>query len=312
MTSRRTDVFLTLREKKQQNFPGNQKFKMIAQRDELVNEEQQQQQQQNGLGEEPAVISQENRLQNHPQNLRRTRMKWTKEMNIDIIRCYFNTILRIPNQPYRKEFYNRWVTLYPENRLTEQRICEQQRLIMRKATTNENTRGSWLTEMEITDVQATIANEIGGEINNEPVGQQAEVPNHQYQAEEHQQQHQIAEEKQHVPGQEINADQQLIEELLAKATVTPFSDRIIFNKPGRKSEFIGLKWLPIQERVKMSLAKLAWKSVHCEAWPKFLPMKKAEARRPARGVYKEGSLIDCPTNIRGTFEYDASKTFHGC
>ena len=167
-------------------------------------------------------------------------MKWTKEMNIDIIRCYFNTILRIPNQPYRKEFYNRWVTLYPENRLTEQRICDQQRLIMRKATTNENTRGSWLTEMEITDVQATIANEIGGEINNEPVGQQAEVPNHQYQAEEHQQQHQIAEEKQHVPGQEINADQQLIEELLsqyAKATVTPFSDRIIFKKPGRKSEF---------------------------------------------------------------------------
>ena len=93
--------------------------------------------------------------------------------------------------------------------------------------------------MEITDVQATIANEIGGEINNEPVGQQAEVPNHQYQAEEHQQQHQIAEENQHVPGQEINADQQLIEELLsqyAKATVTPFSDRIIFKKPGRKSE----------------------------------------------------------------------------
>ena len=80
---------------------------MIAQRDELVNEEQQQQQQQqNGLEEEPAVTSQENRLQNHPQNLRRTRMKWTKEINIDIIRCYFNTILRIPNQPYRKEFYN--------------------------------------------------------------------------------------------------------------------------------------------------------------------------------------------------------------
>ena len=78
----------------------------------------------------------------------------------------------------------------------------------------------------------------------------------------------------------------------------------------RKLEVIGLKWLPIQERVEMSLAKLAWKSVHCEAWPKFLPMKKAEARRPARGVYKEGSLIDCPTNIRGTFEYDASKTFN--
>ena len=91
---------------------------MITQRDELVNEEQQQQQQQGGSEEEPVVISHKNRLQNHPQNLRRTRMKWTKEINTDIIRCYFRTILRIPNQPYRKEFYNRWVRLHPENRLT--------------------------------------------------------------------------------------------------------------------------------------------------------------------------------------------------
>ena len=93
-------------------------------------------------------------------------MKWTKEFNKDIIRCYFNTILRIPNQPYRKEFYDRWVRLHPENPLTEQRICDQQRIIMRKVNTRENTRGSWLTQIEIEQIQNLITHQINDEINN--------------------------------------------------------------------------------------------------------------------------------------------------
>ena len=139
---------------------------MISQQDELDNENNQQQQQQDGRNGELAVISQENRPQTNNNNQQRLRMKWTKEFNKDIIRCYFNTILRIPNQPYRKEFYDRWVRLHPENPLTEQRICDQQRIIMRKVNTRENTRGSWLTQIEIEQIQNLITHQINDEINN--------------------------------------------------------------------------------------------------------------------------------------------------
>ena len=46
-------------------------------------------------------------------------MKWKKQLNLDTIRCYFNTILRIPNQQYKKHFHTQWTTLHPENPLTE-------------------------------------------------------------------------------------------------------------------------------------------------------------------------------------------------
>ena len=55
--------------------------------------------------------------------------------------------------------------MHPENPLTEQRICDQQRLIKRKANTRENTRGSWLTEMVIGETERTIIREIEGEAN---------------------------------------------------------------------------------------------------------------------------------------------------
>jgi len=74
-------------------------------------------------------------------------MKWTKTLNTDIVRCYFNTVLRIPDQPYRQQFHNRWTTLHPELQLSEQRISDQHRTIMSEVNTRENTRGSWLTEI---------------------------------------------------------------------------------------------------------------------------------------------------------------------
>ena len=62
-------------------------------------------------------------------------------MNEDIILCYCNTILHLPNEPYRKEFHRRWNQLYPDLQLTEQRICDQKGIILTKSNTNENIRG---------------------------------------------------------------------------------------------------------------------------------------------------------------------------
>ena len=81
---------------------------MISQRDELRNEGEHIQQQQNRIDGEPTIILQEKGSQpnaNSNDNNRGQRMKWTKQLNIDIIRCYFNTILQIPNQPYRTDFH---------------------------------------------------------------------------------------------------------------------------------------------------------------------------------------------------------------
>ena len=100
-------------------------------------------------------------------------MKRTKQLNIDIIRCYFKTILRIPNQPYRRDFHTRCATLYPENPLTEQRFCDQGMVIMRKANTQENIRGAWITWQEIHQLR----NDVSRETENERNLQQNELNN---------------------------------------------------------------------------------------------------------------------------------------
>ena len=87
-------------------------------------------------------------------------MKWRKQLNIDIIRSYYNTILRIPNQPYRRDFHTQWTTLHPENPLTERRICDQQGMIMKKANTQENVRGSLIARLEIYQLRKNVSREI--------------------------------------------------------------------------------------------------------------------------------------------------------
>ena len=83
---------------------------MISQRDELRNEGEHIQQQENGVDGEPTIVLQENGSQpnvNSNGNNRVQLLKRKKQLNIDIIRCYFNTILRISNQPLRKDFHTR-------------------------------------------------------------------------------------------------------------------------------------------------------------------------------------------------------------
>ena len=141
---------------------------MICQRDKLRNEGEQIQQQQNGIDGEPTVTLQENGSQpnvNNSNNNRGRRMKWTKQLNIDIVLCYFNTILRIPDQPYRRDFHTRWKTLHPGNPLTEQRICDQRRMKMKKANTQENIRGTWITRYDIHQLRKDASRETENEKN---------------------------------------------------------------------------------------------------------------------------------------------------
>jgi len=83
--------------------PEDQQNRQI-QRDRTRNNEQEHQQHQQNENGEPSVVSQEDRAQTINKNVRR-RKKRTKQMNIDIVRCYYKTILQTPNLLYRKEFY---------------------------------------------------------------------------------------------------------------------------------------------------------------------------------------------------------------
>ena len=159
-----------------QNLPENRFEQMISQQDELRNEGERIQQQQNGVGGEPTIILQENGSQpnvNNKNNNQGERMKLTKQLQIDIIGCYFNTILRIANQSYRRDFHTRWATLHSENPLTEQIICDQQRVIMKKANTQENITGAWITRHEIHQLR----NDVSRETENERNLQQNELNN---------------------------------------------------------------------------------------------------------------------------------------
>ena len=209
--------------------------------------------QQNDQDVQPAVNSQENRTQNTQNNNRRQRMKWTKVSNIDIMRCYFQTVLRIPDQPYRKQFHQRWCLLHPELPLTEQRICDQQRTMATKVNTQENTRGSWLTEMEIQNIRNTIQLEIDNEQNQQvdqpnlvenPIDTQNEPAENDrvIQVEPLQAVREPSVEPPVQPVEEQDRDENdhirtVLLDLYATASITAFEDRYSFRKPGKSYEF---------------------------------------------------------------------------
>ena len=77
----------------------------------------------------------------------------------------------------------------------------------------------------------------------------------------------------------------------------------------RKADVIDLKWLPVKERTEYSMAKLAWKSVNMNNWPKFLPMEKYIQPKTRTDVIGGAKLRET-SNINGTFELEASKIFN--
>ena len=210
--------------------------------------EQQQQQHQQNEFDGTDIISQEDRASTNTTNVRQ-RKKWTKEMNVNIIRCYFNTTQRRPNQTYRKEFFRRWKEIYPSDISTEQRVCDQRAHITKRAETNNIGRGNWLTSIEI----GQIRNQIIQEVANETIPDQDEGDEQQQQANEleeenvpeqrqqQQQRGQLQPQPQQLENQEMdNIKQQLIDEY-TRSILTPFGERHFIKKPGKREQRILVK-----------------------------------------------------------------------
>ena len=82
----------------------------------------------------------------------------------------------------------------------------------------------------------------------------------------------------------------------------------VTNKFCKLPNVLQLKWLPVMERAEFSVAKLAWKSVNCADWPKFLPMEFRALIR-TRGGNQE-ALLQIQSCVENTFGSYAPKVFN--
>ena len=87
----------------------------------------------------------------HPTTVR---TKWTKEVNIVVMECYYrsNPIDEsgVPIRGYRRRMFNEWIQRGPFQDITEQRICDQARTIR---------KNGWLTELELEMIKRNIERE---------------------------------------------------------------------------------------------------------------------------------------------------------
>lgn len=196
-------------------------------------------------------ISQEDRTQ--PNINVRQRLKWTKTMNKDVIRCFYNTTLRLPDEPYRKSFYRKWKELYPNDTISEQRICDQRTQIIKRAEGNINVRGNWLTQLEIEQIKNEIAQQIEVEADrnennnviinenneiNQITNETNEIIREEYINIEVQREAQNNEinENNNINNQETIEIRNKLTENYFESLLTPFERRCMFKRPGKKSE----------------------------------------------------------------------------
>jgi hypothetical protein len=84
---------------------------------------------------------------------RRNRIKWTRDMNIDVIKCYYraNRCEELPLPGYRTLFYNIYTQQHPTQTLTEQNLVDRRRAIIQKG---------YLTAAELENIKREIGNEL--------------------------------------------------------------------------------------------------------------------------------------------------------
>ncbi|XP_054746743.1 GATA zinc finger domain-containing protein 15-like [Anastrepha obliqua] len=89
------------------------------------------------------------------------RMTWTREMNINVMRCYYkSTNIETNKTGYREDLHRLFVEIYPQYaNITQQRVVDQKRTIV----TNNR-----LTAVELQNIKEEIAKELqsGSQDNN--------------------------------------------------------------------------------------------------------------------------------------------------
>ena len=86
----------------------------------------------------------------------KTRMKWSRDMNIAIMRSHFKAMVLAPNT-YTKSMHEYFLEFFPRLAVTAQRVIDQKRTILKRAEDNKNRlRGQWLSKLEIQAIEDEI------------------------------------------------------------------------------------------------------------------------------------------------------------
>ena len=77
------------------------------------------------------------------------------------------------------------------------------------------------------------------------------------------------------------------------------------------SDVLNLKWLPIEEYISSSLARIAFDALYKVNWPEYLSLSLAKPRsRNLRSNEIDGFKIDVSNCSDGSFNYVAGKCFN--
>ena len=81
----------------------------------------------------------------------------------------------------------------------------------------------------------------------------------------------------------------------------------VTGKYAKSLDVINLKWLPVEENISFSLAKYAFKALHDQKWPSYLPITTVERRRELRS---NGTGLSLQNGNQNTFQNQVAKTFN--
>ena len=80
--------------------------------------------------------------------------------------------------------------------------------------------------------------------------------------------------------------------------------RFVYGRQVDENDVVGLKWLPVRERISLSLAKLTHKALHDPSWPSYLTVRRLTPRGRNRLTVELSGCLD------GSFAKQAGKTFN--
>ena len=88
--------------------------------------------------------------------------------------------------------------------------------------------------------------------------------------------------------------------------------RFVYGRKVDENDVIELRWLPVRERISLSLAKLAHKALHETSWPSYLTVRKMIPRsgRNLRSENESGLSIDLSGCVIGSFAQQSGNAFN--
>jgi len=85
----------------------------------------------------------------------------------------------------------------------------------------------------------------------------------------------------------------------------------VYGRHTNENDMVRLKWLPVLERISLSLVKLAHKAQHDVSWPAYLKLTKVPPRsRSLRSKAENKNNVDLSGGFEGSFTQQARGCFN--